>query len=109
MQICFYKTGHTAGIALHKVIHYFSYTSFSIRYIEKMFQMEIFDFMISIAVDTTRLHNFVFHFFAFVLMHLVLLVMFVAQISTSFSIPVPRMCVLYRNFYCVFSCYLSPD
>jgi hypothetical protein len=32
-----------------------------------------------------------------------------AQISTSFSIPVPRMRVLYHNFYCVFSCYLPPN
>jgi hypothetical protein len=51
----------------------------------------------------------VFHFFAMVLLHLVLLVMFVAQIYTSFSIPVPRMCVLYHNFYWVFSCYLPPN
>jgi hypothetical protein len=29
-----------------------------------------------------------------------------AQISNSFSIPVPRMCMLYHNFYCIFSCYL---
>jgi hypothetical protein len=36
-----------------------------------------------------------------VLMHLVLL----AQISTSFSILDPRMCVLYHNFYC----YLPPN
>jgi hypothetical protein len=34
-----------------------------------------------------------------VLMHLVLLVMFVAQISTSFSIPVARMCVRYLSCY----------
>jgi hypothetical protein len=40
----------------------------------------------------------VFHFFALVLIHLVLLARFVAQISTSFSIPVPRMCVLYQYF-----------
>jgi hypothetical protein len=46
---------------------------------------------------TTCLHNFS-HFFAWVFMHLVLLVMFVAQISASFSIPVPRMCVLHHNF-----------
>jgi hypothetical protein len=39
------------------------------------------------------------------LLHLVLLVTFVAKISTSFSIPVPRMCVLYHNFYYVL---LSP-
>jgi hypothetical protein len=31
---------------------------------------------------------------------------FVAQISTSFSILVPRMWVLHHNFYCIFSCYL---
>jgi hypothetical protein len=41
-----------------------------------------------------------------VLLHLALLGMFVAQISTSFSIPVPRMFLLYHNFYCVF--LLSP-
>jgi hypothetical protein len=41
-----------------------------------------------------------------VLMHLVLLARFVAQISTFFSIPVPRMWVLHHNFYCVISCYL---
>jgi hypothetical protein len=49
------------------------------------------------------------HFFALVLIHLVLLVMFVAQISTSFAIQLPRMCVLYYNFYCVFSFYLPPN
>jgi hypothetical protein len=38
-------------------------------------------------------------------MHLVLLVMLVAQISTSFSIPVPCMSMLYHNFYCIFSFY----
>jgi hypothetical protein len=31
---------------------------------------------------------------------------FVAQISTSFSILVPHMCVLYHSFYCIFSRYL---
>jgi hypothetical protein len=36
-------------------------------------------------------------FIALVLMHLVLLVMFVAQISTTISIPVPPMCVLYHK------------
>jgi hypothetical protein len=35
-----------------------------------------------------------------VLMHFLLLVRFVAQISTSFSILVPSMCVHYHNFYC---------
>jgi hypothetical protein len=58
----------------------------------------------ALLVDTC-LHIFVPHFFALMLMHFVLLVRFVAQISTSFSILVPRMCVLYRNFYCIF---LSP-
>jgi hypothetical protein len=48
-------------------------------------------------------------FFALVLMNFVLSVMFVAQISTSFSIPVPRMWVLYHNFYCIFACYLLPN
>jgi hypothetical protein len=43
------------------------------------------------------------------LLHLVLSVMFVAQIFTSFSFLVPCMCVLYHNFYCVFSCYLLPN
>jgi hypothetical protein len=47
--------------------------------------------------------------FSLVLMHLVLLVMFVAQVPTSLSILVPRMCVFYRNFYCIFSCYLTPN
>jgi hypothetical protein len=42
--------------------------------------------------------HFFFHFFALLRMHSVLFVMFVAQISTSFSIPVPRMCVLYHKF-----------
>jgi hypothetical protein len=51
----------------------------------------------------------VFHFFELVLIQSVLLAMFVAQISTSFSILVPRMCVLYRNFYCIFSGYLPPN
>jgi hypothetical protein len=55
------------------------------------------------------LHVFNFlppNFFAWVLMHLVLLVMFVAQISAAFSIPVPRMWVLHHNFDYVISCYL---
>jgi hypothetical protein len=30
---------------------------------------------------------------------------FVAQISISFSILVPCMCIHYDNFYCIFSCY----
>jgi hypothetical protein len=38
-----------------------------------------------------------------------LLVMSVAQISASFSIPVPRMCVLYHNFYSRISCYLPQN
>jgi hypothetical protein len=38
-------------------------------------------------------------FIALVLMHLVL---FVVQISTSFSILVPRVCVLYHNFIAYF-------
>jgi hypothetical protein len=42
------------------------------------------------------------HFIALVLMHLVLLVTFVAQISTSFSISVPRMCVLNTIFIVYF-------
>jgi hypothetical protein len=46
------------------------------------------------------------HFFAWVLVHSVLLVMFVAKISTAFSIPVPRMWMLDHNFYCVISRYL---
>jgi hypothetical protein len=37
-----------------------------------------------------------------VLMRLVLLARIVAQISTSFSILVPRMCVLYHNFVAYF-------
>jgi hypothetical protein len=47
--------------------------------------------------------------FALVLMHLVLLVRFLAQISNSFFILVVRMCVLYHNFYCIFPCYLPPN
>jgi hypothetical protein len=58
---------------------------------------------------TTCLHKFSIFFFALVLMHLVLLARFVAQISTFLSILVPRMCVLYHNFYCIFSCYLPPN
>jgi hypothetical protein len=50
--------------------------------------------------------SYFFYFFALTPMHLVLLARFVAQISTSFSILVPRMCVLYHNSYCIFSCYL---
>jgi hypothetical protein len=38
-----------------------------------------------------------------------LLARFVAQISTCLSILVPRMCVIYHNFYCIFSCYLTPN
>jgi hypothetical protein len=51
----------------------------------------------------------VFHFFALVFIHLVLLARFVAQISTSVSTSfflIPRMCALYHNFYCIFSGYL---
>jgi hypothetical protein len=48
----------------------------------------------------------VFHFFAMVLIHLGLLARFVTRISTSISILVPRMGMLYHNFYCTFSCYL---
>jgi hypothetical protein len=40
--------------------------------------------------------------------HLVLLVIFVAPISNSFSNPVPCMCVLYHKFYCIFF-LLPPD
>jgi hypothetical protein len=53
--------------------------------------------------------HIVFHFFALVLIHFVLLARFVAQISTSFSILVPCMWVLYHNFYCIFSGYLPPN
>jgi hypothetical protein len=64
----------------------------------------------AVVVDIIGLHSFLFHFFAFVLMHLVLLVRFVAQISTSFSSQVPRMCVLYHNFYVLYiSSYLPPN
>jgi hypothetical protein len=41
-----------------------------------------------------------------VLMHLVLLAMFVALISISFSLLVPHMSMLCNNFYCMFSCYI---
>jgi hypothetical protein len=48
------------------------------------------------------------HFlYALVLMHLVLLARFVIQISTSLSVLVPRIRVLYRDFYWIFSCYLD--
>jgi hypothetical protein len=33
-----------------------------------------------------------------------LLARFVAKISTFLSVLVPRMCVLYQNLYCIFSC-----
>jgi Na+/alanine symporter len=50
-----------------------------------------------------------FHFFyALVVMNLVMLAGFIAQISTSFSILVPRMCVLYHNFF-LHIFLLSPD
>jgi hypothetical protein len=45
-----------------------------------------------------------------VLIRLVLLARFVIQISISFSMPVPRMCVLYHYFCCIFmviSCQIS--
>jgi hypothetical protein len=41
----------------------------------------------ALAVDTICFHIFFSNFFALVLMHLVLLARFLAQISTSFSIP----------------------
>jgi hypothetical protein len=41
-------------------------------------------------------------FIALVLMHLDLLVMFVAQISTSFSIPVPHVCALSQFLLYIF-------
>jgi hypothetical protein len=63
----------------------------------------------ALVVYITCLHTFSFYFFAMMLLHLVLSVMFIAQISTSFSVPLPRMCVLYHNLYCVFSCYLPPN
>jgi hypothetical protein len=44
----------------------------------------------------------VLHFFALVLIQLVLLARFVAQNSTSFSILVPRICVLYHYFIAYF-------
>jgi Na+/alanine symporter len=66
-----------------------------------------FTLQMALMVDTTYIHsppppNFV----ALVLMQLGLLVMFAAQVSTFFSVLVPRMCVLYHNFYCRLSCYL---
>jgi hypothetical protein len=51
----------------------------------------------------------VFHSFALVLIHLVLLVSFVTQIFTSSSILVPRMCVLHHHLYCLFFGYLPPN
>jgi hypothetical protein len=64
------------------------------------FQSRVFRFY---STDGTsgrsyKSYNFFFPLLASVLMHLVLLAGFVAQISTSFSILVPRMCVLYHNF-----------
>jgi hypothetical protein len=53
--------------------------------------------------------QFLPRFVALILMHLVLLVMFVAQISTSFSIPVPGMFVFYHNFYCRLSYFLPQN
>jgi hypothetical protein len=53
---------------------------------------------------TTCLHKF-FHFFAWVLMHLVLLAMFVAQISTFFFYPSSTHVGASSQFYCVISCY----
>jgi hypothetical protein len=53
--------------------------------------------------------TYCFHFFALVLIHLVSLARFVAQISTSLSILVTRMCVLHHYFYCIFSDYLPPN
>jgi hypothetical protein len=44
-----------------------------------------------------------------VLMHLALLARFVPLISTSLSILVTQMCVLYHNFDCIFCCYLPPN
>jgi hypothetical protein len=52
----------------------------------------------ALVVDTTCLRSFFLSFVALVLMHLVVLLMFVAQLSTSFSNPVSRMCVLYHIF-----------
>jgi hypothetical protein len=47
------------------------------------------------------------HFIALVLMHLAMLVMFVAQISTSYSIPVPRTCVCFITTSIVDSLVIS--
>jgi hypothetical protein len=44
---------------------------------------------------------------ALVLMHLVLSARFITWISASLSVIVLRMCMLYHNFYCIFSCYLA--
>jgi hypothetical protein len=44
-----------------------------------------------------------FHFYALLLMYLLLLASFVAKITTSFSILVSRMCAFYHSFYFIFS------
>jgi hypothetical protein len=72
------------------------------------FQFRVFRFYSTDGTGgiTTCLHKNCSYFFAWVLVHSVLLVMLVAQISTALSIPVPRMWVLHHNFYCVLSGYL---
>jgi hypothetical protein len=58
---------------------------------------------------TTSKTIFFSHLFVLVLMPLILLATFLAQISVSFCILVPHMCVIYYSFYCIFSCYLPTD
>jgi hypothetical protein len=48
----------------------------------------------------------IFPFFLCIGAHALDFVGLVCSINTSFSILVRRMCVLYYNFYCIFSCYL---
>jgi hypothetical protein len=49
------------------------------------------------------------YFFLFVCIRAHTLGFVAAQISTSFSILFQRMCVLYHNFYCIFSYYHAPN
>jgi hypothetical protein len=68
------------------------------------FQSRVFRFYSTDGTSRYYMSSQIFsHFIALVLMHFLFwLVMFVAQISTTFSTPVPRMCVLYHNFIAYF-------
>jgi hypothetical protein len=80
------------------------FSCFSIRFRSRVFT---FYFTDGTSGRYYMSSQFFFHLIALAIMHLVLLVMFVAQMSTSFSIPVPLMCMLYRNFYCIL-CWRLP-